>query len=112
MTFRPQLEMTHRMVLRMAGIDPDAAPGPGVLTEAAVTNPGALRRLEALGALHLLWAAAGAMLPDKSPANERARMYRARFDAERQRVAVEIDLDADARPDATRRLNAMMLVRV
>lgn len=111
MTLGPQLELAHRSVLRMAGIDPDAAPGQGALTAAAVTNPGAMRRLEALGALHLAWAAAGATQGDDAPANERAAWYRRRFADERSRAAVEIDLDADGRPDVLRRLNATVLMR-
>jgi hypothetical protein len=42
----------------------------------------------------------------------RAEEYRERFAAERRRAAGLIDLDGDGKPDATRRLNAVVFVRV
>lgn len=106
-TFLPQLELAHRMALRCAGIDPDALPG----HTPTITNPGAFVTLEALGALHLIWAAAGAASGDQSPANRRAETYRRRWNDERQRVVAEIDLDGDGHADVSRRLNAVVLCR-
>ena len=49
-SFRPQIAMVHRQILRMAGIEPDApAPIDGRLGESAITNGVALVTLEALG---------------------------------------------------------------
>lgn len=109
-TFAPQIELAHRRVLGMIGIDPDGTPilfAPAV-TEAAVTNPGALVRLEALGALHLIYAGAPGTGADP---NARAALYRQRSEAERARVTVHLDLDNDGAADATRRLGAFVMVR-
>ncbi len=121
-TFRPQIELVHQQVLRMVGIDPFepaaqvAAGGGGALTEAAILNPRALRLVEALGTLHLIFAGAsaiggiGSTGPD-TPIALRARFYRERFDEARRRAAVRIDTDGDGIADATRYLNLMQLAR-
>lgn len=108
-SFRPQLEMIHRQVLRMAGIEPSDA-GADVTTD-NITNPAALRAVESHGALHLIYSAAAALGGDDSPLASRARLHRAIFGIERQRALVELDLDGDGLPDATRRLNAIQFVR-
>ncbi len=108
-TFGPQIVQVHRQVLRMLGIDPDDPEA--TLGEASVTNPGSLRRLEALGAMHLVLAAAGGPAGPESPLALRAEMYAARFADERRRVSARIDLDGDGVADATRRLNIVQFVR-
>jgi hypothetical protein len=112
-SFRPQLGIVHGQVLRMLGIEPGAEPAEGEPGEGDITNPGALRQLEVLGALHLIFTAAaapGATFRDSHEFN-RAQIYRERFAAERQRAAARVDLDGDGLPDATRRLNAVQFVR-
>ncbi len=110
-TFLPQIGIVHRQVLRAVGIEPDD-PDDDALTEDDITNPNGLRLLEALGALHLVFASAAALAPGGSPLAERAEMYRQRFADERQRAAARIDLDGDGLPDATRRLNTIVLTRL
>jgi hypothetical protein len=109
-TFTPQIAIVHRQVLRMIGIEPEH-PAPGAPTEADITNPRALARLEALGALHLIYAAAGALTPEDSPANQRAEHYRGRFGEERARCRVELDTNGDGLPDTARMLNLIRFVR-
>lgn len=99
-SFGPQLELVHRQLLAMAGLE-DAS---------GVVNGSELVLVEALGALHLVYAAASAGSGRDSMA-ARAEMYCRRFAAERSRVRVAIDLDGDGRVDATRRLNASVVVR-
>lgn len=111
MSFRPQLAMVHAQVLRMLGIDPDAGPELGAVTEGSISNPGSLALFEALGALHLVFAAGAALAGDSSPAAFKARMYRDRFGAERGRVAARVDTDGDGLADATRRPSVVQLVR-
>ena len=114
-TFRHQLLIVHEQILRMIGIEPEIEPGSGemVVTESSIVNPGALRRLEALGALHLIYAAASVAGPlgEGSVYADRAAMYRERFAAERERVNVLIDADGDGKADASRRPTVMHLVR-
>ena len=114
-TFRHQRLIVHEQILRMIGIEPDlvAQPGETLVTESSIVNPGALRRLEALGSLHLVFAAASASggVGEGSVYSEKAAMYRERFVAERERVSVLIDTDGDGRADATRRATVMHLIR-
>lgn len=111
-SFRPQIAMVHRQALRMAGVEPDApAPLTGRLGETAITNGVALVTLEALGALHLIFAAAASVAGPSSSATARAEMYRDLFREERRRVVVELDSDGDGRPDVERRLNVVQFVR-
>lgn len=107
-TFGPQIAMVHRQVLSMVGIDPDGA---GELTEASITNPGALVRLEALGTLHLVYAAAGAPGRGGEAMAQRAEMYRRRFAEERERAVAVIDTDGDGVGETTRRPSVFALVR-
>lgn len=106
--YGPQLGVVHRQVLAMIGVDSDV----DGLDESAVTNPGALVRLEALGALHLIYAAAGAPGKAGEKFEHRAAMYKERFANERQRVVAMIDTDDDGIADHARRPNVMMLDRV
>ena len=109
-TFAPQTAIVHRQVLRMLGIEPEH-PAPNMPTAADITNPRALARLEALGALHLIYSAAGALSPADSPTNHRAELYRRRFNEERARCRVEVDTNNDGQPDSTRMLNMIQFVR-
>lgn len=108
-SFGPQVAMVHRQVLAMIGIDPDGADGS--LDESAVTNPGALVRLEALGALHLIYAGAGAPGRGGEAMTQRGEMYRERFAQERERVVAMIDTDGDGIAEASRRPSVFALVR-
>jgi hypothetical protein len=109
-TFAPQLAIVHAQLLRMLGIEPNE-PSPLRPSESDILNPGALRRVECLGALHLIYAAAGSLTAQDSPTNERAEWYRQRFAQERTRVTAHIDLDADGKPDALRTLNVFQMLR-
>lgn len=110
-TFGPQIETVHRQVLRMLGIEPDIAPEAGQASEGSVLNRTAFARLEALGALHLVYSAASSSLGSESSLGQKSMMYRERFAAERQRTAGVLDLDGDGKADATRRLNVIQLHR-
>ncbi|MBY0308428.1 MAG: hypothetical protein K2Q09_06775 [Phycisphaerales bacterium] len=112
-TFRPQLALAHRHVLRLLGLSESTdRTGPGeTLSESSVANPDALAALEALWALHIVYAAAGAGLPASSPLADKARQYALRAGAERTRVAALIDTDGDGTPDATRRPGIIPLLR-
>lgn len=105
-TLRPQIEIVHREVLRLAGIGVGGTP-----VEADITNGESLVLLEAYGALHLAYAAAGALSGADSHLAARAAMYSALVGRERARARVEVDLNGDGAPDATRRLNIIRPLR-
>lgn len=110
-TFAPQLRLVHDQLLRTIGIEPGAAPEPNLVTESSITNPSALVRAEALGALHLIYASAAALVGDDQPLWTKAQLYRNRFTLARREVVAQIDLDGDGAPDATRRANVIQFAR-
>ena len=107
-TFAPQVEIVHRQVMSMVGIDVDDVDGLG---DSAVTNPGALVVLEVLGALHLIYASAGAPGRGGEAFLDRAKLYQQRFSAERGSVVAFIDLDGDGIAETRRRPNSFVLTR-
>lgn len=108
-SFTPQIAVVHEALLRALGIEPtDPAATPSATD---ITNPAALARVEALGALHLIFTAAAATADDRSVLRTKADLYRDRFAALRRRLAVGVDLDGDGLPDATRRVNTLHLLR-
>jgi hypothetical protein len=115
MTFRPQIQIVHEQVLRMLGIEPadPSSDDATAIGESQITNPGSLARVESLGALHLIYAAAAAPGGDLGLGSlaGKAQLYRDRFARERQRVIAHVDTNGDGQPDATRRLNVIQFVR-
>jgi len=108
-TFGPQITTIHDQLLRALGIepaDPTATPN-----QNNITNPQAVAHLESLGALHLVFAAAAALATNQDTLWAKAQNYRDRFVANRNRLAVGVDLDNDGLPDATRRLNTIQFIR-
>ncbi len=110
-SFRPQIAVVHGQLMRALGIEP-GVPGTAVRPgEENITNPRAIVLAESLGALHLIFASAAALVGADSPLWVKADLYRRRFSAERLRVVAEIDLDGDGAPDALRRANVLQFVR-
>ncbi|MCC6284201.1 MAG: hypothetical protein IT439_02690 [Phycisphaerales bacterium] len=107
-TFGPQIGIVHEQLLRVMGV----GVSPEAPSESQIIAPEGLATLEALGTLHVLYAAAGALSHAASPLGARAAMYRAWFGVERQRALVRLDLDGDGVPDATRRLGVSQALRV
>lgn len=116
-TFRPQVALAHRQVLRLIGVSEgtplaqtqgsDGAP----LGESAVFNGGAFAMLEALLALHIVYAAASTGAPGGSVLAPKADQYRRRSADERTRLAALIDTNGDGIADATRRTGVIPLIR-
>lgn len=109
-TFSPQLAIVHGQVLRMLGLRASGEIGDGP-SETDVLNPAQLALAEALGAVHLVYAAAAATGGTAADLASRAALYRERFAGERQRATALIDLDADGEADATRRMNVIQFAR-
>ena len=87
------------------------APASGALTvvesqrdaaESAIVNPADLAHLEALGALHLIYAGAASGLGSSDDAAVHAEHYRLACARERERTVIRLDLDGDGEPDASR----------
>ncbi|MFO0857560.1 MAG: hypothetical protein U0640_09425 [Phycisphaerales bacterium] len=111
MTFRPQLEWVHRQVLAMLGLAPAAVNDGVLLPETSIKNPWEFVRVEVFGALHVIYAAAGAALAADHAINQRSAMYKQLFREERLRVVAQIDTDGDGQADVLRRMNVGQLVR-
>lgn len=105
-SFAPQLVIIHRQLLGMLGLDRLEGPGTEVVVDATT-----LAHAEALGALHLVYAAASALSGPNSALGARTSMYADMFSRARQTLAVGLDLDGDGVVDATRRPALMHLVR-
>lgn len=103
-SYAAQIGEVHRRVMGMLGL----AAG----QEGAVLDVVSLRRLEALGALHLIYASASAAGAGASLEWEKAEWYRVRFDTERRRIAARVDLDGDGVAEAVRRPTAARFIRV
>ena len=94
--------------MSMVGIDVDDPDGLG---DASVTNPGALVVLESLGALHLIYASAGAPGRGGEAFLDRAKSYQQRFSVQRGQVVALIDLDGDGIAETRRHPNSFVLTR-
>lgn len=102
-TFAPQLGVVHGELAAALGLS---------LAEAAAAEPTpATRFAEALGALHLIFASASAVVGDGSLLWVKAQMYRERFGRQRGRVRVAIDADGDGVAESVRQLSTSRLVR-
>ncbi len=120
-TFMPQIVLAHNSVLSLAGLGSGQLGAAEPISESAVVNGPALKLLECLGALHLIYSAASAWSPAGSGGSRggasgtgavgRAEMYRERFSRERARVRVLLDLDGDGVADSERSLNWREVVR-
>jgi hypothetical protein len=110
-TFVPQIELVHRQVLRGLGLAPGVTEIGGAPAEDRVVNVEAMADLEALGALHLIYAAATPLASEASAIAAKAAAYQERFRAARLGIGAEIDLDGDGVADATRHVGAFQLVR-
>jgi len=111
-SFRPQVEMMHRQVMRSAGIEPDGVGEPSdAATEVDVLNRDELAMVVSLGALESIFASAASLLADEPYLRLRAASYRDRFSSARQRARVRLDLDGDGVVDVVRHLNVVQFVR-
>jgi hypothetical protein len=113
-TFAPQIAIVHERIIRSLGLGVGPTIEGGPLAEDRITNPMDVSRVIALGALHLIFAAATPMVlggGDSSGVRSKADAYRDRFASARRALAAEIDLDGDGIADATRRVSLINLVR-
>lgn len=112
-TFAPQIAMAHAEIVRLAGVEAagSAAAGVGAIDETTILKEAGVIRLEALGALAIIWAGASGLLGAGSPGHQRSEWYRERFVKERERVGIRLDLDGDGVADEVRGLNVARMKR-
>jgi hypothetical protein len=108
-TFAPQIAIVHGQLLAILGIGPGGSDE--AVTEDAITNPEALRLVEAYGALELIFTAAASLVTEADLLWTKARTYRRRFALQRARLVLHLDLDGDGVVDATRRGGVVQLRR-
>lgn len=106
-SFVPQLALAHRQAMALLGLDPDLVEN----AKEMVLTPGPLRRIEALGAMVLVYAAASAAGDADASLGERAGLYRRLFAEARRSARVTLDLDLDGEADATRRFGGVSMWR-
>lgn len=102
-TLRPQIVWAHAQFMAMAGLLAGE--------ENKIMNKADAMRLEAIGALALVYSAAGAMEPAAGVRASRAAFYRKRFAEERGRTVLLLDHDGDGRVDEQRLLHVGRMMR-
>lgn len=110
-TFAPQIAHAHERIIRALGLAVGSTVEGGALGEDRLVNTGDVARVIALGALHLIMAAATPLVADPSGVRAKAEAYRDRFTAARRGLVAEVDLDGDGIADAARRVSLVHLVR-
>ncbi len=109
-TFAPQAEIVHHGLLRLIGIDADD-PNPDI-TVAMVLSGSLLDRVEALGTLELVYAAAASLTGDNSALLMKADEYRRRYRMACNNAVVLLDTDGDGEADRRIPLGNARLERV
>lgn len=107
-TFAPQIAVVHAQLVRAIGVD---AADPDAPQESDITNTDDLAHVEALGALHLIYAAAAGMGTSVSPHISKAALYERRFRTARARTPARLDLDHDGSGEIVRYVSQYRLLR-
>ncbi len=105
-TFSPQIRVIHEQLLDMLS----EACAMDLVPE-QITRPGGLWRIEAFGALALIYSAVAALQGQDSPVAQRAAHHEEQARLQRRTVAVGVDTDRDGITDRTVRLHQMHLIR-
>lgn len=100
-TFRPQIDFTHRQLLR----------GAGVRDASLVSNADELAIVEAMGTIAMVCHALSAASPEEASLAARAAQWQRRYESECDRAVVRVDEDGDGAIEQVRRLNGGLLIR-
>lgn len=120
-TFAPQIALVHRSLLAAMGIEEGEAPGEGaeptggghgpVFYASQLVDTHPWRHAEALGALHLVYAAASVNKTTDDPLWHAAERYRVAFAGARETLKARIDTDGDGEAELIRSMNTHQLTR-
>ena len=110
LTFERLIQQVQQSVLLEFGIDPSDPVRP--LDESALLNPHSIGSLIALRTIHHAFAASAARHPTDQSLSERASLYARLAALAMRQTSCVFDLDGDGRPDTTRRLDVVTLVRI
>lgn len=110
-TFAPQIAQAHERIIRGLGLALGPTAEGGAIGEDRIVNAGDVARVIAMGAMHLIMAAATPLVADPSGTRSKTEAYRERFAAARRGLVAEVDLDGDGIADAARRVSLVHLVR-
>ena len=110
LTFERLIQQVQQSILLDFGVDPTDPVRP--LDELSLLNPQAVGSLIALRTIHHAFAAAAARNPTDQSLAARASLYARLASSALRQTSCVFDLDGDGRPDTTRRLDVVTLVRI
>ncbi|MGE5608349.1 MAG: hypothetical protein ACM359_03780 [Bacillota bacterium] len=106
-TFWAQRKVVSDLLMRTAGIDPEAEDA----ERPEVVNAESLRRPCVLGTLQMIYSVLAAAASDPAQHSVRAELYERLYRRAIKQTRVELDLDGDGQGDAMRQLNVLELKR-
>jgi hypothetical protein len=109
-TYAPQAAVVHDILLKLIGIDTDD-PG-NHLTEAAVVSKSLMARLEALGVLARVYAAAAGVAGENEQVRQKAADYERRYNTACRAATVLLDVDGDGVAEVRRGVGVVWFSRV
>lgn len=113
-SFGPQIAAVHALVSNAFGLHETGGSGmiASSFPESRVLNAEELARVEALGALHLVFAGACTLTGTADVIlSARAELYRQRYDAARSAARALIDTNEDGQAEIVRNMNVLQFFR-
>ena len=110
-TFKPQIEIAHRQLMRMIGVDVDGST-PGGATASMVRNPREVAWVEAVLAARLVLSAQAASFGHEQQMDRSLKLLDARARAGIESLRVLLDTDGDGVADVVRMPSVAWMGRV
>ncbi len=109
-SFNPQIETAHQLLMSAFTVRSQGVADQVDTTH--ITNQAEVERVEALGALHVIYAGASLLLQDNPIVQLKADLYKDRYQMAREQLVLLLDSDEDGEPDASRNVNTATWSRV